>query len=95
MPNPCSTAHLSPSQKLHSQIQEVTEWSNHPEESKEGVYIIQGDALTGERIDCSQKGGQIAEESRGCLNIVPTAGLFHTQLAAYLAIYKASNVLGI
>jgi hypothetical protein len=64
-------------------------------ESKEGVYIIQGDALTGERIDCSQKGGQIAEESRGCLNIVPTAGLFHTQLAAYLAIYKASNVPGI
>jgi hypothetical protein len=92
MHNPCSTAHLSPSQKLHSQIQEVTE---HPEESKEGVYIIQRDVLTGECIDCSRKGGQIAEESRGCLNIIPTAGLFHTQLAAYLAIYKASNVLGI
>jgi hypothetical protein len=39
--------------QLHSQMQEVTEWSNHPEESKEGVYIIQGDALIGERIDCS------------------------------------------
>jgi len=41
-----------------------------------GVYIIQGDALTGERIDCSWKGGQIAEESRGVLNIVSCGCLF-------------------
>ena len=51
--------------------------------------MIQGDVLTGERIDCSQKE---VEESRGYLNIVPTAGLFHTQLAAYLTLCKASNI---
>ena len=46
-------------------------------------------------VYCSWKRGQIVEEFRGCLNIIPTAGLFHTHLAAYLAIYKAlgSDVL--
>jgi hypothetical protein len=104
MPNCSSTAYQPPLQELLSQntwcdLVQLADTRNGDamvidakgDTSKDGVYMIQGDALTGERMDCSQTGGQIAEQSRGRLKILSVASLFHTQLAAYLAIHKATN----
>jgi hypothetical protein len=73
--------------------QEVTEWSDLPADKREDdMCIIQGDALTRHRIHSSSSdGGQLADHSRPS-NAVLITSLFHTQIAAYLAIHKAPHV---
>jgi hypothetical protein len=53
---------------------------------EDDMCIIQGDAMTRHRIHSSSSdGGHLAKHSA-----VPIASLFHTQIAAYLAILKAN-----
>jgi|SRR5882762_1297896 len=70
--------------------QEVTEWSDVPDKREDDMCIIQGDAMTGHRIHSSSSDGdQLAKHSRPS-NAILIASLFHTQIAAYLAILKAN-----